>query len=731
MRLTVSSKQFSAVHYRILIIAVLAMLMTGLATAQTTRYVTEAGNDSGTCETIGSACASIQFAVDQSGAGDLIRVDPGSYSEDVNVSESVEIAALTASNPPIIQGGFQLSANDITLRLLDIRGGAESFASETSGVYVIGGTSGHLVIDSLITGTGEPSSRGILVGIGVSDISVVDNVIDNWVTGIYINPTTAADILIDGNTISNNFAGVGGDHYSGVTISNNELVDNTEGIGYFYDENNPPGGTPSGPILVGNDFSGNETPVQAHGDADLDAEQIADDNTFDQPVVLVIPSGSLFHTIQPALDAASDGDTVVVPAGELFDLDEGEPLEFNNSGVTLTTDPGDPATIRYGHTDFFPVIEIFAVNAVIENLNIIRDNSGNAAQGIAVRQSGATIQNVNISGSNNANIAAITIDHGLPGEGYSSEVDNVLITGNNISGSFVWGIGVATRSLDGQIIGATISYNVIDGTDNGIFFFNDGGDENGIQNITYTDNSHLNLSGSVLLFQSFEVLDADQFLADNVTERWARALGGVGVFLSIQSAINSANDGDTVEVSAGTFIENLNFENTTGLAIQGAQAGVSAGVAGPRDATSTVDETIVVGQLQFGGGTPTVSDLTLDGLRLEATAMVNNGARINGNLVLRNLIVEATTTYFLITIGTGSGHSLELSDSTVTVERGFSIGNASVTSALIQGNVFNQTAASLISASALDGVAVIEGNILRVSPVRLSRAMFSIRRQQA
>lgn len=132
---------------------------------------------------------------------------------------------------------------------------------------------------------------------------------------------------------------------------------------------------------------------------------------------------------------------------------------------------------------------------------------------------------------------------------------------------------------------------------------------------------------------------------------------------------------------------------------------------GPRDDQSTVGESIIAGTLGFGGGTPTVTGLTIDGFRLEDTALVNNGARINGKLTVTNTVVAGgPATYFFISVGTGSGHELELSNSNITYERGFSIENGQVNSALITNNVFNTDAANLISASALDGVVTLTDN---------------------
>jgi parallel beta-helix repeat protein len=427
-----------------------------------TRYVSNSGSDaSNDCLSFGSPCATITHAAGQASAGDTILLDTGTYTQTALINQSVILDGSGAT----LEGAIRLAANDITLSNLTISGGA-TVLGETAGIYIDGGSSGHLISNINLQGTGLPAARAIIIGANASDISISDSQLNGWTSGIYINPSPNANITISGNTISNNVAGIGGDNYSGVTISENDFIGNDEGIGYS--------GTAAGPTIVDNTFSGNTVIVQSYGDAQLDVEAIAANNTFGTSV-LNLTQGSAYSSIQAGIDAASDN--------------------------------------------------------------------------------------------------------------------------------------------------------------------------------------------------------------------------------------------DVLQASAGTFEENLNFSNRNGLTLLGAQAGIGAGVDGPRDADSTTDESILIGTLGFGGSTPTINGLTIDGFRLQSTAMVNNGARINGTLELRNLIADFTTTYFLISVGTGSGHELVLTDSTISGERGFTAGNGQLTSVIISGNVFNQTAASLISASAPDGVVTVDGNV--------------------
>jgi hypothetical protein len=188
--------------------------------------------------------------------------------------------------------------------------------------------------------------------------------------------------------------------------------------------------------------------------------------------------------------------------------------------------------------------------------------------------------------------------------------------------------------------------------------------------------------------------------------------GNLPCYTTIQAAINAAADNDVIHVAAGTYNENISFAGKNGLTLNGAQAGVSAGIGSPRNASTTAGETIINGTVTTGSGTSGWPiGLTLDGLRFENTNFVQS-IRVQGDVMIANSIVHFTSTYYLISVGGNAGteHILTLINCNLTGQRGFSIGNQRVTAALIQNNVFNTTAGSLISASSLDGVCTIKDN---------------------
>ena len=306
------------------------------------------------------------------------------------------------------------------------------------------------------------------------------------------------------------------------------------------------------------------------------------------------------------------------------------------------------------------------------------------------------------------------------------------ISNNDVSGS---GSGIA---LAGAAMNTTITGNTISDNDRGVNEFPQlGGVPGGnvVEDNTFTGNDWgIRVSSSLeneaaydpaMVITGNDFADSETFhirdfsdtqdvvslVANNSFDKSVYISGIAHIAVAIQTMIDAADEGDTITVAAGLYEEDLDVQETSGLTLLGARAGESAGPGAARDADSTGDESIVVGEIYFGGGTPTVEGLTIDGFRFEDTGLINNGARIDGSLVITNSIIHSQRTYYMISVGSGSGHTLELSHSNVTGGRGFSIGNAQIASALISNNVFNTTAASVISGSAQPGVATVEDNV--------------------
>ena len=111
--------------------------------------------------------------------------------------------------------------------------------------------------------------------------------------------------------------------------------------------------------------------------------------------------------------------------------------------------------------------------------------------------------------------------------------------------------------------------------------------------------------------------------------------GTGGCFATIGAAVAAAAAGDTINVAAGTYNEQVNL-NKANLILRGAQAGVSACVR-----PGNISETVIThtsGPLQINADNVTVDGFTLQGATSGFTAGIHAVANFSGYRVLNNLI---------------------------------------------------------------------------------------------
>lgn len=174
----------------------------------------------------------IQDTVDGSGAGHAITAMSAgdAFVEDVRIPAGLNDLGLQGG--VTIEGGIRTAAINTTLSGFEIVGGGAwgDAGNDAPAVWLEGGTGGHALDGLSLIGDGNTSTgRGLLFGIGVTGTSVADVATTGWASGVFINPSS--DLSFTGLEASENYAGIGSDGISEVTILDSVFTDNVEGIG--------------------------------------------------------------------------------------------------------------------------------------------------------------------------------------------------------------------------------------------------------------------------------------------------------------------------------------------------------------------------------------------------------------------------------------------------------------------------------------------------------------------
>gem|GEM_PF-2543235 len=300
-------------------------------------------------------------------------------------------------------------------------------------------------------------------------------------------------------------------------------------------------------------------------------------------------------TIQAAIDAASPGDTVTVGPGTYA-----ENVVINKANLTLQSTTPQGAVIS---PESGKIIVINASGVTLDGFKL--EYSGNIGNpGIQLSGANASIVNNHIIGYNDPDVGVLdrsgswTTNQGIL---FSGTNDTALIQDNVI---YYWYTGVFNQaSTSVQFVGNDISHN------------RTGTAGDGVTNVTYTNNtfednyssvsfdvaaSNLTITGNSfsdnyrgITFRSYEGIsvtentftDTDIPVRDDTgeldlvgildTNSFDRAaLSGSVIYSSIQAAIDTASDGDTILVGPGTYPEQLELRmpNITVQSMEGRDA---------------------------------------------------------------------------------------------------------------------------------------------------------------
>jgi len=276
-------------------------------------------------------------------------------------------------------------------------------------------------------------------------------------------------------------------------------------------------------------------------------------NTANPQSTIQVPSA--FPTIQSAINAASNGDTVLVAPGTYV-----ENINFNGKAITLTSSSGPAVTIIDGNHNGTVVTfnHSETASSVLSGFTIQNGfQSGGFGAGITITSASPTISANVITG----NHAAVAI--GIYVNGGSPLITNNTIANNDQTGAGDGGLGgggiavagSSTSPSNPQIISNTITNNsVASGGDGGgiaVAYFS----SPLIQGNLIRANSAYNNGGGVSLNSYNSPVASDNVIVNN-NEGGGGSGGGLYVF---------ARSGATVSVVNNTIAGNTALDGSSGI----------------------------------------------------------------------------------------------------------------------------------------------------------------------
>jgi hypothetical protein len=595
-----------------------------------------------------STTPKIQRGVDATDNGDTIYVQAGTFADNVVVNKSVEIAGAGQGLTTVVpaQADPQVNADNVT----------GSLSGTPSNVFLIQADD-VILRDLTVDGNNPALTSGIIRG-GV-DIDARNGIITDHTMGVY-NNLSVHDVTVKNVYLRGIYASSGG-----TFVFDHDTVQNVRGSGASVAMFNFGG---SGIFSYNNVSEANDaisanhsTGTQfLHNTITNSDSGIHTDNAGDGGGT---PDLIQFNNVSAGTSATSYGifvfapyTAVTVDQNQVTDVDVGLGV-FGSGGtavnVALTKNSVD-LTGHAGSLGVWVSTTLFGfgsadVKALIDNDNTIQGTG----TGIFVeQQSGftaqATISNNNASIHDNvigievsAGSATITNNHIYDNDigiqvdnGGSGSLDNINFDGPIANGTDLRldaNAGTVTIGLNNAFAGNT--------------YFIDNRSAQGFD-LTGNNTTYKGLNPAVLA-DDFSIEDKMYHAPDNAASGLIRVVAG-HVFVTtpgtgtsdetIQNAVNAATAGDTVNVEAGVFKENVSINKA--LTLLGANAGVTG--AGVRGAESR----IVTNGNQNAVVTITSNNVTIDGFFIDGDdPLVAGGTLFSGDDANALYGVKPTSNY--------------------------------------------------------------------------------------